>query len=270
MDLDTRNTRGLEWPHHALFSLNGNDTQKSAAIGSNDHGLNIPHSLLSTTTVERYGQITPPEANSPADPCYGSAREASIPIDQLQNEALWPDDQQVQHLGKYQPPLSNSEEKLQFQQKPAFKRQKIAKQRSTGQTTVIHKSEHETNSAVNPQPQKRKRGRPRSELHTVETFTSSGHLLQIASARQSRLEKNRVAAHKCRQRKKEDTNKLEARFHMHSAKNEALKEKVAVLREEVIELKNEVLSHAECGFLAVDEYLERCSGNLLGISAPMA
>ncbi|KAK7178311.1 bZIP transcription factor [Paraphaeosphaeria sporulosa] len=271
MELGTGNTNGHQWPQHALFRSNGDNAQRYPAIWfacSNDHDLDIPHPLLSTTAVERYGQIIPPEANLPADPCHGAMREASIPLDQLPNEALRPGDQEVQCLGNYQPPLSNSEEKPEFQQKPALKRQSNAKRKSTGQTTVFNMSEYEINSAANPQPRKRKRGRPRSQLHTVETSTSSGYLLQIASARQSHLEKNRVAAHKCRQRKKEDTNKLEARFHMHSDENKALKEEVAMLREEVIELKNEVLSHAECGFWAVDEYIARCAGNVLSVSAP--
>lgn len=38
-----------------------------------------------------------------------------------------------------------------------------------------------------------------------------------------------------------------------------------MLREEVLELKNEVLRHAGCGFWAVDEYLTRCAGDLLGV-----
>ena len=47
-----------------------------------------------------------------------------------------------------------------------------------------------------------------------------------------------------------------------------LKENVALLREEVLDLKNEVLGHAGCGFWAIDEYLARCAGGLLGIEAP--
>lgn len=43
-----------------------------------------------------------------------------------------------------------------------------------------------------------------------------------------------------------------------------------MLREEVLNLKNEVLRHAGCGFWAVDEYLARCAGDLLGMDAPGA
>lgn len=101
----------------------------------------------------------------------------------------------------------------------------------------------------------------------VDAFTADGYPFQVSSARQSHLEKNRVAAHKCRQRKKEYINGLEGRARDFSAKNKALKANVAMLREEVLSLKNEVLRHAGCNFWAVDEYLARCAGDLLGMDA---
>lgn len=104
----------------------------------------------------------------------------------------------------------------------------------------------------------------------VEAFTADGFPFQVSSARQSHLEKNRVAAHKCRLRKKEYINGLEDRARQFSTRNKALKENVAMLREEVLGLKNEVLRHAGCGFWAVDEYLARCAGDLLGMEAPRA
>ena len=102
----------------------------------------------------------------------------------------------------------------------------------------------------------------------VEAYTADGYPFQVSSARQTHLEKNRVAAHKCRQRKKEYINGLEGRAREFSTKNKMLKENVAMLREEVLSLKNEVLRHAGCGFWAVDEYLARCAGGLLGMEAP--
>jgi len=102
----------------------------------------------------------------------------------------------------------------------------------------------------------------------VKACTAGGFLFQVPSARQSYLEKNRVAAHKCRMRKKDYINGLEGRAREYSNKNKLLKEKVALLREEVLELKNEVLQHARCGFWVIEEYLARCAGDLLSIQAP--
>jgi hypothetical protein len=41
-----------------------------------------------------------------------------------------------------------------------------------------------------------------------------------------------------------------------------------MLREQVLNLKNEVLRHAGCGSWAIDKYVERCAGNLLGVEIP--
>lgn len=218
----------------------------------------IPPSLLTAASVERYGQVTPPEELSPAEPLREPVREGSIPLEELQNEALFPD-HQVQALQNYQPQPSAPQE-------PAAKRRRTSRQSSAKDPAPVQTQQPQQDG----QPPKRKRGRPKSTPQMVEHYTADGFPFQVSSARQSHLEKNRVAAHKCRQRKKEYINGLEARAREFSSKNKALKENVAMLREEVLELKNEVLRHAGCGFWAVDEYLARCAGDLLGVEAPTA
>jgi hypothetical protein len=222
----------------------------------------IPPSLLTQATVERYGQITPPEELSPAD-LPRDEREHSIPVEQLRNETtFWP----KQELA--QPHMSRDE--------PSPKRRRTSQQTSTNQdqtnhtppSALVSQQPEQDTGDTNPQPPKRKRGRPKSQPQMVEAYTAEGYPFQVSSARQTHLEKNRVAAHKCRQRKKEYINSLEGRAREHSAKNKILKENVAILREEVLSLKNEVLRHAGCGFWAVDEYLARCAGDLLGMEVP--
>ncbi|KAJ5279559.1 Rho GTPase activation protein [Penicillium angulare] len=61
------------------------------------------------------------------------------------------------------------------------------------------------------------------------------------------LERNRVAASKCRQKKKEHTQQLEYRYKEHSEKRERLVGEITRLRSEMLNLKNEVLKHAQCG-----------------------
>ncbi|KAJ5678103.1 Rho GTPase activation protein [Penicillium maclennaniae] len=61
------------------------------------------------------------------------------------------------------------------------------------------------------------------------------------------LERNRLAASKCRQKKKEHTQKLEYRFKEQSEKKERLQGEIASLRSQILSLKNEVLKHAQCG-----------------------
>jgi hypothetical protein len=65
--------------------------------------------------------------------------------------------------------------------------------------------------------------------------------------REKFLERNRLAASKCRQKKKEHTMKLETRFKEASEKRELLNAEISQLRSEVLGLKNEVLRHAQCG-----------------------
>jgi len=234
----------------------------------------LPSSLINHTSIERYGQVTPPDELSPAGPNENSqcSREGSIPVEQLQNELPWPVEQQIRGLANYNQTSQQQQHPQPTSQKEespgrASKRRRTSKQNSANQSAADPAPQQQPDPA-NPQPPKRKRGRPKSQPQLVEAYTADGFPFQVSSARQSHLEKNRVAAHKCRQRKKEYINGLEDRAREYSSKNKALKENVAMLREEVLELKNEVLRHAGCGFWAVDEYLARCAGDLLGIENP--
>lgn len=251
------------WAHDAYLALDNESSSPSdkwAALGNgpafSQSTFTIPPSLLTAAAaVERYGQVTPPEDMSPAERPREPLREGSIPLEELQNEALFPD-HQMQALQDYQPQPPQDE--------PAAKRRRTPRQSLSKDSASLQTMQPQQDG----QPPKRKRGRPKSTPQMVEHYTADGFPFQVSSARQSHLEKNRVAAHKCRQRKKEYINGLEARAREFSSKNKALKENVAMLREEVLSLKNEVLRHAGCGFWAVDEYLARCAGDLLGVDAP--
>lgn len=61
------------------------------------------------------------------------------------------------------------------------------------------------------------------------------------------LECNRLAASKCRQKKKEHTQQLASQFKEQSEKKNLLVNEIARLRSEILGLKNEVLRHALCG-----------------------
>jgi hypothetical protein len=253
----TATPQQFDWAHDAFIAMN-NPNVLPEKWSSHNSPFSIPPSLLTQASIERFGQVTPPEDLSPASP--PDDREGSIPVEQLQNETLWPQHDQL-------PQHSHSPSHEVVEGSP--KRRRVGRP-----TTANHPLEGSSSAppqqdaSANPQPPKRKRGRPKSQPQMVEAFTADGFPFQVSSARQSHLEKNRVAAHKCRQRKKEYINGLEGRAREFSTKNKALKENVAMLREEVLSLKNEVLRHAGCGFWAVDEYLARCAGDLLGMEVP--
>jgi hypothetical protein len=88
------------------------------------------------------------------------------------------------------------------------------------------------------------------------------------SARMTQLEKNRVAADKCRFQRKEYTSKLLVQHSNLSARNETLKANVAELREQVLRLKHEVLQHAKCGSWMIDGYITRIAGDLSESARP--
>lgn len=84
----------------------------------------------------------------------------------------------------------------------------------------------------------------------------------------TQLEKNRIAADKCRRQRKEYTSQLMAQHTSVSARNETLKAKVAELREQLLGLKHEVLQHAKCGSWMIDGYVTRIAGDLSGSAGP--
>ncbi|CBY02333.1 hypothetical protein IAQ61_006916 [Plenodomus lingam] len=285
MEIETPHS--FDWANDAYAALDEKNAMNShrqqanhwpfsAPIASNPlpQSFAVPPSLLSHATIERFGQVTPPEDHSPAESPRRNSREGSIPVEQLRNETLWPE----HHFTSKQSPLAPHGEQ---QQLPSPKRRRTSRTASANDSppnltpnqdpasaSASASANTNTNTNTNPQPPKRKRGRPKSQPQMVDAFTADGFPFQVSSARQSHLEKNRVAAHKCRQRKKEYINGLEGRAREFSNKNKMLKESVAMLREEVLGLKNEVLRHAACGFWAVDEYLARCAGDLLGMQVP--
>lgn len=244
----------FDWANNAFVGLNPNMQQPEKWASMQSTAFGIPPTLLTPASIERYGHVTPPEELSPADP-HQDARESSIPVEQSRNEALWP----KQHL--------QSQSSTHQDGKPAPKRRRTNRQPAANR--------RQANNGIPPQqdvnlpPPKRKRGRPISQPQMVEAYAAEGFPSQVSSTRQFHLEKNRVAAQKCRHRKRQYINGLESRAREFSSKNEALKENVAMLREEVLGLKNEVLRHAGCGFWAVDEYLDRCASNLLGMEASL-
>lgn len=71
------------------------------------------------------------------------------------------------------------------------------------------------------------------------------------------LERNRLAAAKCRTKKKEWANNLEAAARQASQQTRELQAIVQNLRDEVIQYKSQLLIHQDCNSAAINEYLTR-------------
>ena len=140
-----------------------------------------------------------------------------------------------------------------------------------------HREEHERQLIESGRAAKRKRGSPSSQPAQGADKNRSKRQRKSATGSRSQplgaietsaapvedpkrskfLERNRVAASKCRQKKKEWTSNLEVRARdLQSSKNQ-LTLVVASLKEEILFLKGELLKHSSCGCTAIRDYLNR-------------
>ncbi|KAI7834184.1 hypothetical protein BX661DRAFT_126166, partial [Kickxella alabastrina] len=70
------------------------------------------------------------------------------------------------------------------------------------------------------------------------------------------LERNRIAASKCRQKKKVWVQQLERRAEEVTNQNRSLHIAVAQLKEEVMILKNQLLAHRNCSCSTIHQFLQ--------------
>jgi len=76
--------------------------------------------------------------------------------------------------------------------------------------------------------------------------TADGRKMTDEEKRKNFLERNRVAALKCRQRKKQWLANLQQKVEIYSSENDALSAQISQLREEVVNLKTLLLAHKDC------------------------
>ncbi|KAL8657603.1 MAG: hypothetical protein Q9226_001746 [Calogaya cf. arnoldii] len=114
------------------------------------------------------------------------------------------------------------------------KNEESNKRKKRSLTTVDTKSD-------SPAKRSRKNGR--------SSASSSGHASSgVEDERRSKfLERNRVAASKCRQKKKEWTQNLESRARQLQKENHSLRVVLDSMRDEMIFIKDEMLKHTTCG-----------------------
>lgn len=89
--------------------------------------------------------------------------------------------------------------------------------------------------------------------------------------RKNFLERNRVAALKCRQRKKQWLANLQAKVELYSSENDALTAQVTGLREEIMSLKTLLLAHKDCPVALANGLninLEAVTSNMGNVNLP--
>ncbi len=88
--------------------------------------------------------------------------------------------------------------------------------------------------------------------------TSTQRAAPVESDRKLRsLERNRVAAHKCRQKKREWVHELEVKTEHASQRHEQLQASISQLKDELIALKTMLLAHRNCNCDLVQKYLHQ-------------
>lgn len=85
-----------------------------------------------------------------------------------------------------------------------------------------------------------------SKSSTTTISRAEKKKLSEEEKRKSFLERNRIAALKCRQRKKQWLEELQQKVEQYSSENEKLNQQVISLRDEVIKLKSVLLHHKDC------------------------
>ena len=120
--------------------------------------------------------------------------------------------------------------------------------------------------ASNQAPSKRSRKNNRRSVASPSNVDPS----RPEDVRRSKfLERNRVAASKCRQKKKEWTQNLEDRSRQLQKDNNNMLMMIDSLRQEVLFLKGEMLRHSECDNTHIQEYLKTCPSEMSGSSMNM-
>ncbi|KAK4509465.1 uncharacterized protein ATC70_007817 [Mucor velutinosus] len=84
----------------------------------------------------------------------------------------------------------------------------------------------------------------------------------ISSKRKQSLERNRLAAYRCRERKKHEQQQMIEQADFLSVQNESLNIMVGNLRNEVIALRELLLAHDSCHCEGVQAFIRRTSSTL--------
>lgn len=96
---------------------------------------------------------------------------------------------------------------------------------------------------MDPEPPSEEEPEP---MKAGDQFNANGKKMTDEEKRKNFLERNRVAALKCRQRKKQWLQNLQTKVEMYTTENDQLSGQISQLREEIVALKTMLLAHKDC------------------------
>ncbi|KAJ5981346.1 hypothetical protein N7522_013767 [Penicillium canescens] len=121
------------------------------------------------------------------------------------------------------------------------------------------------NQELRPQVEPKSRPRRGSKIQPSQDA--------VSPERARYLERNRIAANKCRLKKKQECEEIQRMLQKETAKRNALLAEVKKLKEETWRLKNGVFAHAKCGDHRINLQLTKMTQQLLeksSLQCPMA
>ncbi|QDS77393.1 hypothetical protein FKW77_006106 [Venturia effusa] len=128
------------------------------------------------------------------------------------------------------------------------------------------KSRKRSRTSTDSGSRRKSRGNAKPDLDEEDISHLSPEEL---AQREKFLERNRVAASKCRQKKKEWTNSLEEKARELQGQREMLVAYISMLRNELLMLKCKCLEHADCDCVGLREYLKNTVATLPPASAEL-
>jgi len=102
----------------------------------------------------------------------------------------------------------------------------------------------------------------KSSTRTLSISTGESNESSKGRKPRTQRERNRLAAHKCRQKSKLNAEDLQQKERELAEQHRCLSEHVQFLRNEVLNLKNEVLRHGTCDCELISEYIARAAQSL--------
>lgn len=98
-----------------------------------------------------------------------------------------------------------------------------------------------------------------SEEASIGSTDSNSHLRE---KRTSQRQRNRIAASKCRRKYKQQEDDLAKRERELATKHKVLSDSAMALKNEVFDLKYEILKHGSCNCSVIDDYIARAAREL--------
>ncbi|KAJ5546839.1 hypothetical protein N7494_004424 [Penicillium frequentans] len=106
---------------------------------------------------------------------------------------------------------------------------------------------------LNPPPEFQSDPQPIQRRHYTQSTMPRP---QVPSVREKQLERNRIAANKCREKRKQEHARMQNALDIEAARHKNLKAEVGVLKEEIWYLKNQLFVHAKCDDQFINSQLD--------------